>query len=195
MLNSCLTLFLGVISCHSVVDAPTNPKFLDFSQFDPYFHLVKSFFIFFCNFYKKNGMKFIFLPKKERFFDENGQKHYFLTNIGIFCFNYVISMLWEIFWGALHVCRSKIDDVENSFHIHHIFESPRPQGCSWRGYANQEADQKLKWKLRTMPSFSWSIFLRAVIDHMICYNLNWPKIKLWVHYFVFSCALDHILKS
>ena len=47
----------------------------------------------------------------------------------------------------------------------------------------------------TVPSFSWSVFLRAVIDHMICYNLNWPKIKLWVHYFVFSCALDHILKS
>jgi len=66
---------LGVISCHSVVDAPTNPKFLDFSQFDPYFHLVKSFFIFFENFYKKNAVKNIFRPKKERFFDENGQKH------------------------------------------------------------------------------------------------------------------------
>ena len=25
--------------------------------------------------------------------------------------------------------------------------------------------------------FSWSIFIRAVIDHMTCYNLNWPKIK------------------
>ena len=43
--------------------------------------------------------------------------------------------------------------------------------------------------------FSWSIFIRAVIDHMICYDLNWPKIKLWVHYFVFSCALDHNLKN
>ena len=28
------------------------------------------------------------------------------------------------------------------------------------------------------PPFSWSIFLRAVRDHVICYNLNWPKIKL-----------------
>ena len=45
------------------------------------------------------------------------------------------------------------------------------------------------------PPFSWSIFIRAVKDHMICYNLNWSKIKLWVHYFVFSCTLDHILKS
>ena len=34
-----------------------------------------------------------------------------------------------------------------------------------------------------------------VKDHMICYDLNWPKIKLWVNYFVCSCALDHILKS
>ena len=59
-------------------------------------------------------------------------------------------MLWEIFWGALHVCRSKIDDVENSFHTRHIFESQPPRGCSWRGYATQEADQELKWKLRTI---------------------------------------------
>ena len=35
----------------------------------------------------------IFRPQKVRFFDENGQNHCFLTNIGIFCFNYVISML------------------------------------------------------------------------------------------------------
>ena len=32
---------LGVISCHSVVDAPTNSKFLDFSQLHPFFHLIK----------------------------------------------------------------------------------------------------------------------------------------------------------
>ena len=89
-------------------------------------------------------------PKKERFFEENGQKHCFFTNIGIFCSNFVISMLWEVFWGALHVCRSKIGDVENSFHICQIFEFPRPRGCSWRGYATQEADQELKWKLRTI---------------------------------------------
>ena len=68
---------------------------------------------------------------------------FFLTNIGIFGFNYVISMLWEFFWGALHV-----GDVENSFHIRHIFESLQPRGCSWRGYATQEAEQELKWKLR-----------------------------------------------
>ena len=85
---------LGVISHHSVGDAPTNPKFLDFSQFDPYFHLVKSFFIFFCNFFKKNAVKIFFQPKKERFFDKNGQKQCFLTNFGIFCFNFIISMLW-----------------------------------------------------------------------------------------------------
>ena len=39
-----------------------------------------------------------------------------------------------------------------------------------------------RWAI-SMPVFSWSIFIRAVICHMICYNLNWPKIKLWVHYF------------
>ena len=35
----------GVISNHSVGDAPTNPKFLNFYQFNPYFHLVKFFFV------------------------------------------------------------------------------------------------------------------------------------------------------
>ena len=29
-----------------------------------------------------------------------------------------------------------------------------------------------------MVVFIWSMFIRAVIDHMTCYNLNWPKIKL-----------------
>jgi hypothetical protein len=84
---------LGIISHHSVGDAPTNPKFLDFSQFDPYFHPGKVIFHFFCNFFKKNAVKFFFQPKKEQFFDENGRKQSFFTNIGIFCFNFVISML------------------------------------------------------------------------------------------------------
>ena len=156
---------LGVFSHHSVGDAPTNPKFLDFYQFDPYFHLVKSFFILFCNFHKKNGVKIFSHPKKERFFDENGQKHCFFTNIGIFCFNYVISMLWEIFWGALHVCRSKIGEVENSFHTRHFFESPRPRGCSWRDYASQDADQELKWKLRTI-----SVWENWVLEFLGCHS-------------------------
>ena len=105
---------LGVISCHSLEDAPNNSKFLDFSQLHLYFHLVKSFFTFFCNFYKKITVKIFFRPKKQWFFDKNGQNHFFLTNIDIYCFKIVFSMLWEFFWGALHVCMSKIDDVEIS---------------------------------------------------------------------------------
>ena len=54
------------------------------------------------------------------------------------------------FWGALSICRSKIGYVKNSFHILHIFESPQPRDCPWRGFATQEADQELKWKLRTL---------------------------------------------
>ena len=42
--------------------------------------------------------------------------------------------------------------------------------------------QKLKLEknvfYKKWPPFSWSIFIRAVIDHVICFNLNWPKIKL-----------------
>ena len=38
-------------------------------------------------------------------------------------------------------------------------------------------------------------FITAVINHMTFYDLNWPKIKLLVHYLDPSCALGHILKS
>ena len=34
---------------------------------------------------------------------------------------------------------------------------------------------------------------RAVIGHVTCCDLNWPKIKLSGHYFVLSCALDTLL--
>ena len=51
----------------SVGGAPTNPKFLDFSQFDPYFHLVKSFFIFFVTSTKKMASKIFFAIKKNDF--------------------------------------------------------------------------------------------------------------------------------
>ena len=46
----------------------------------------------------------------------------------------------------------------------------------------------------SLAIFIWSIFIRAIIDHMTSNNLNWPKIMLRMQYFVFSCALDHILK-
>ena len=141
---------LGVISCHSVGDAPTNSKFLDFSNKHPYFHLVKSFFTFSFYFLQKNYLHKQISAKKDCCFGKIGQKYSFLTNMDSFCFIYVISMLCEFFWVALHICKSKIGDVENSFHILHIFESSQPQGCSWRGYATQEADQELKWKLRTI---------------------------------------------
>jgi len=51
------------------------------------------FHFFFVTSSKKMPSKFFLRPKKERFFDKNGQKQCFLTNINIFCFNFVISML------------------------------------------------------------------------------------------------------
>ena len=139
---------LLVISGHSVMDAPTNPKFLDFSEFGPYFHVVKSFFLYLL---KKKTVKNFIQPKKEQFFWWKWSKTLFSHKYWhlLFQFN-VISMLWETYWGALHVCRSKIVDVENSFQIPHIFESSQPWGCYWRGYATHEANQELNWKLRTL---------------------------------------------
>ena len=84
------------------------------------------------------------------------------------------------FLRALHVCRSKIGDVENSFHIHQIFESPQPRGCSWRGYATQEADQELKWKLRTL--YVWEI---CVLEF-----LGPQRTFYFLKYFsIFECSL------
>ena len=148
--NFALTLFksLSITSRHS--------KLFDFSQFSSLLSSAGVVFYFICCCFQKITVENFFPPKKTRFFHENGQKHIFLTNIGIFCFKYIISMLWEIFWGALHVCRSKIGDVENSFQIRQIFESPWSRSCPWGGYATQEADQELKWKLRTISVEFWN---------------------------------------
>ena len=53
---------------------------------------------------------------------------------------------------------------------------PRVWTCSYRAVLSLFSHfLVIEWVLS--PVFSWSIFLRTVIDHMICYNLNWPKIK------------------
>ena len=96
------------------MDAPTNSKFLDFSQLHLYFHLVKSFFTFFCIFYKKNTVKFFFSNLKNSDFWQKLSKSFFSHKYWhlLFQIKIVFSMPWEIFWGALHVCMLKIDDVE-----------------------------------------------------------------------------------
>ena len=78
---------LDVISCQSVVDAPTNSKFLDFSQFDPYFHLVKSFFNSFCNFLKKHTVKIFFALKKNNFFTKMIKNIFFSQILAFFVSN------------------------------------------------------------------------------------------------------------
>ena len=50
------------------------------------------------------------------------------------------------------------------------------------GYMAQRYVQTPFWAV-----FIWSIFVRAVIDHMTCYNLNWPKIKLSALFCTFLC--------
>ena len=84
---------LGVISCHSVGDAPTNSKFLDFSNKHPYFHLVKSFFTFFFTSKKKMASKFFFDLKKNDFLTKMVKNIVFLQILAYFVSIYVISML------------------------------------------------------------------------------------------------------
>ena len=60
----------------------------------------------------------------------------------------------------------------------------------------QKSLKEFHWYFGRNGPRSAGQILRAVInDHMTCYNLNWPKIKSCVHYFVFSCPLDLILKA
>ena len=60
---------------------------------------------------------------------------------------------------------------------------------------NLQYEIRICQKKYNIGTMTMSIFIRAVIDHMTSYNLNWPKINLWEQYFVFSCALDHILEN
>ena len=158
---------LGIIYHHSVGDAPTNSKFLDFSNKHPYFHLVKSFFTFFCNFYKKITVKIFFRPKKQRFFDKNGQNHFFLTNIDIYCFKIVFSMLWEIFWGALHVCMSKIDDVEI-----------RSTSVSFLSFRNLEAASEEAMQLRRLIKSSNESLWPYLFGKFEFWNFYGPRAEM-----------------
>ena len=99
--------------------------------------------------------KVFFALNKNDFLTKMIKNIVFSQILAFFVSIYVISMLWD-------VCRSKIGDVENSFLIHHIFESLQPRGCSWRGYATQEADQELKWKLRTLSV--WEIWVLEFLE-------------------------------
>ena len=47
------------------------------------------------------------------------------------------------------------------------------------------------WGLLSAGQYS----IMAVRNHMTCFYLNWPTIKIFLHYLAFSCALGHILKS
>ena len=54
-----------------------------------------------------------------------------------------------------------------------LFRKPSLWGC----YNPRHVTKQDVLLLATMAIFSWSIFVRAVIRHMTCYNLNWPKIS------------------
>ena len=97
-------------------------------------------FLCFMMIFYKNGRKSFFCPKKEHF-----------------SFKSVISMIWEIFWCILLVCRTKIGDFEKSSHNSPTRDPWQPWGCSWGHYATQGADQGLKLKLGTLSN--WGIWV------------------------------------
>ena len=66
-INSAFIFNENVVPFNSIPLAPTNPKSLDFSQFGPYSHLVKSFFNFFETSTKNMPSKFFFALKKNNF--------------------------------------------------------------------------------------------------------------------------------
>ena len=64
----------------------------------------------------------------------------------------------------------------------HIFQHKSAQ----RKFGNMDLLSQFWYKIPPVlwqdkiyrPIFNWSIFIRPVIDRVISYNLNWPKIKL-----------------
>ena len=128
---------LGVIRSHSVVDAPTNSKFLDFSQLHLYFHLVKSFVTFFCIFYKKNTVKFFFFkPKKQRFLTKIVKIIFFSQILAFIVSNQnCIQYALRNFLRCTTCLYVKNWRCWNLFHNCLIFEFPQTRGCFWKGYA------------------------------------------------------------
>ena len=92
---------LRIIIRHYVGNAPINSKFPDFSQLHSYLHLVKSFF---C-------------PKKEQFFDENGQK----CSEKFFEVHCILG--WPLFykflksWRVCHLEKMQLWPVEHFFQL------------------------------------------------------------------------------
>ena len=74
--------------------------------------------------------KFFFDQKKNDFLTKMVKNNIFSQKLAFFVSILQSVCFKDFFLGALHVCRSKIGDVENSFHTRHIFESQEPRGCS-----------------------------------------------------------------
>ena len=98
---------LSIISCHSVGDAPTSFKFLDFSLLHLYFHLVMSFFTCFCNFYKKIIVKIFFPLKKKDFLTKMVKIIFFFSQILTFIVSKLYSVCFEKFFEVhyMSVCQ------------------------------------------------------------------------------------------
>ena len=117
--------------------------------------------IFAFSFKKKSTSKFLFAFKNDDFLQKRPKIIFFLPKKEHFSFKSVISMIWEIFWCILVVCRTKIGDFENSSHNSHTRDPRQPRGCSWGDYATQGADQGLKLKLGTLSN--WGIWVLEVL--------------------------------
>ena len=64
--------------------------------------------------------------------------------------NSLISLIWDFLKFHYMSVGQNLSMLKILFHISQILESLQPWGCFWRDYATQEADQELKWKLRTI---------------------------------------------
>ena len=69
-----------------------------------------------------------------------------------------------------------------------------PTGCLTITYPLLNVNTVIEWPIKWCQFGRFHLVnIHKGCYHMSCYNLNWPKIKFWVQYFVFSCALDHSL--
>ena len=99
-------------------------------------------------------------------------------------------------WPNFGSYKESVSMDDNSFRIAYMFESLQPWGCSWRGYATQEADQELKWKLRTISvwenwvleflgSHSWDTRGGSPREGQYLKKPGWIRVK-WP--WVFTCT-------
>ncbi len=104
--------------------------------------------------------------KEERTLEQLGQILDQIRTFNLPCSHTFRNILKDAIGPYRKLLKKKTDLSMKQKEISQFYEKIVPETC------NENRNN------HTLAIFSYSIFLRVVIGHMICYKLNWSKIKL-----------------